>query len=107
MNKRANLAYNWVEYLFIVLAVIGMLVSISIKSAPFSYIVIVICGFLCGRLIFKFRKSKTLPLYLIMFGFLLGYVIGSYYSSRRLIVVLFVIANFVGYHLHEKGHIKF
>ncbi|MFH1398736.1 MAG: hypothetical protein ABIG95_01335 [Candidatus Woesearchaeota archaeon] len=106
INRRANLAYNWVEYFFLFLMSIGIVLAFSIKSPNFSYVVIFICGFMSGRLIFKFRDNLVFTLYILLFGFLLGYLLGSYYGNKLIIIVVFIAANIYSYHLHSKGKIQ-
>ncbi|MBW2970944.1 hypothetical protein KY320_02160 [Candidatus Woesearchaeota archaeon] len=100
-----NLAENWVEYVFITLVFLGLLMARAIESVVLGYIIISICGVLCGHLIFKLNKRTSLPYVLIAFGFLLGYALGSYNSSKVLIVLLFFIFSIVGYYADIKGYL--
>lgn len=104
-NKRANLAYNWVEYVFLVLLVVGFILAFNVSSAVMAYGIIFICGFISGRLIFKIKKNITLPFYIIIIGFLLGYALGSYYGSKKVIIALFLIANIASFYLYDKEYL--
>ena len=105
-HKKANLAYNWVEYLFLFLMFVGLVLALKIGSAVMSYIIISLCGLISGRAFYKLRKNITFPFYIIILGFLLGYLIGSYYGNKQLIVIFFVIANIVGYFIYDKGYLE-
>ena len=39
-HKKANIAYNWVEYLFLFLMFVGLILALNIGSAVMSYIII-------------------------------------------------------------------
>jgi 4-hydroxybenzoate polyprenyltransferase len=104
-NKKANLATNWVEYLFIVLLILGLALSLLVTSAALSYLIIIVSGVLCGRYIFQHKASLTLPLYLLMFGFVLGYVLGGFNASRWLIIIFFILSCFTGFYTLQKGYV--
>lgn len=104
-NKRANLAYNWVEYVFLLLLIIGFILALNVGSAVMAYGIIFICGFISGRLVYKLKRNITLPFYIIILGFLLGYVLGSYYGNKKLIVAFFLVANIVSFFLYDKEYL--
>ena len=105
-HKKANLAYNWVEYLFLILMILGFILALKVGSAVMSYIIIVLCGLISGRLIYKLKKNITFPFYIIILGFLLGYLLGSYYGSKKLMIILFAVANIAGHFVYNKGYLK-
>lgn len=109
LGKKAKITFfeDWVEILFFCLLIIGFLVSASVaKSAFLSYIIIVLCGFMAGRL-FQHRKGKfKFPSYLIVIGFLVGYIIGDFYGNKKVTIFLFIVGIIFGYYVHEKGYIK-
>ncbi len=105
-NKKARFDVTefWPEYLMIFFLIIGLILSITIKSRMVNYFVIVLAGFITGRLFYEIRKRTAIPYYLIVAGFLIGYLLGSYfYSSIKLIVLLFVLANVSAYYAYSKG----
>ena len=87
---------SWVEFVFFVLMVLGLIVGIwaSSFSAVISYIVVFLSGMIGGRLLYDRRKKLTFPYYLIIIGFLIGYVIGTYYGSRKVVIILFVLGDY-------------
>lgn len=106
MNKKANLAYNWVEYLFVALLIIGFILALKVQSAAMSYIIIFLCGFITGRFAYKLKNKSAFPFYVVLLGFFLGYLLGSYYGSKSVIAFLFFVSNFLSYYLYSKGYIK-
>ena len=104
-HKKANIAYNWVEYLFLFLMFVGLILALNIGSAVMSYIIIFLCGLMSGRVLYKLKKNITFPFYIIILGFLLGYLIGSYYGNKQIIILLFVVANIASYIAYEKGYL--
>ncbi len=94
---------EWVEALTVLFLVLGFIVSVLLQSALFSYISVVLSGFLAGRIYFiKRYKEPILPFVLMILGFLLGYLIGSFWASRVWIIIFFAAAFWLSYYLHEK-----
>ena len=106
MNKKANLAYNWVEYLFLAVLVLGFILALKVQSAVMSYIIILICGLITGRYAFMLKHKSSFPFYVVLLGFFLGYLFGSYYGNKQVIALLFFIGNLIGYYLYDRGYIK-
>lgn len=104
--KKANLAFNWVEYLFMALLVLGFILALKVSTAAMSYIVIFLIGLISGRFVYKLRKNMTFPLYVVLIGFLLGYLLGSFYGSKKIIFVMFIIGNTIIYYIYDKGYLK-
>lgn len=95
---------KWVEFFFVVLLVIGFVVSVSIGSAFFSYIVMFLFGIMVGRFI-NYRK-KTFPFYLVILGLVIGYILGSRYGSWKIILFCFVLGAAISWYLHETKILK-
>ena len=84
---------EWVEALTVLFLVLGFIVSVLLQSALFSYISVVLSGFLAGRIYFiKRYKEPILPFVLMILGFLLGYLIGSFWASRVGIIIFFSVS---------------
>lgn len=99
-----KLQEQWPELLTLFVVVMGFFVSVLLRTPAFSYISVLLCGFLAARLYYIQRyKQPILPSVLIILGFLVGYVAGSFWTSRFWTVVLFVIGFTVSYYLHAKG----
>ena len=104
MKKGVNFLDKWVEFFFLVLLFIGFFVSLSIGSAFFSYLVILLFGGMAGRFL-SFRK-KMLPFYLVIIGLLIGYILGSRYGEWRVNLFMFIIGMSISWYLHEKLILK-
>ena len=102
LKKRADFAGSWVEILFIVLLLIGIVLSVLSGNALFSFIIISLSGLLFGRLFFEKRKSFMPAYYLIAFGFLIGYIVGNVYANRYITIGLFVLFIGLSYYVHLK-----
>ncbi len=93
----------WAETLAVVLVLIGFLVSLLLTSALLVYLVIILAGFLAGRVFYIKRfKEPIFPFILMIIGFLFGYVLGSFGASRFWTVVFFAVGLAVSYYLHLK-----
>ena len=93
---------NWMEFFFLVLMIIGILIALSAPSAVISYIIIFLSGMFAGRLIYEKKNKIQFPYFMIIAGFVIGYLIGVYYGSRRVIIALFVIGAIASYKLYDK-----
>lgn len=93
---------NWMEFFFVLLMIIGVLIALSAPSAVISYFIIFLSGMFAGRLIYERKNKIQFPYFMIIVGFVIGYLIGVYYGSRRIVIVLFVIGAFVSYKLYDK-----
>ncbi len=92
---------SWLETLTVVLILVGFVVSLLLASAVLVYLVILLAGFLGGRLFYIKRfKEPIFPFILLILGFLFGYVLGSFWTSRFWIIVFFIIGFAVSYFLH-------
>ncbi len=99
---------DWVEYIFLVLFVIGFLLPLMINNKIVSIIVIFLSGIFSGAILHRGKKHSRFVVYsIIAVGFLAGYVIGSFNHSRIATLLLFVIGNLVGFYLLKKEYIKF
>lgn len=105
-NKKGvlDIGERWVELGFLVLLVIGFIISILLGSAFFSYIVIFLSGMMFGRML-QIRKSQF-PYYIIVLGFLLGYILGTRYGNWKIILFLFILGTILSFYLHEKKIIR-
>ena len=99
---------SWVEFVFFVLMVLGLIVGIwaSSFSAVISYIVVFLSGMIGGRLLYERKKKLSFPYYMIVIGFLIGYAMGTYYGSRKVVIILFILGVLFSYHLCNKGYIR-
>ena len=94
---------NWPEILGFILLVIGFFVAIFAGSAVIAYILILLAGFMGGRIWFRIKLKRKVPWSIILMGFLVGFMIGSRYGDRRMIVLFYIFGIVLSYYLHEKG----
>ncbi|MEK6950535.1 MAG: hypothetical protein AABX13_02320 [Nanoarchaeota archaeon] len=94
---------DWAEVLAVALAVIGLIFSVALRSALFTYLTALLAGFQAGRILYlKHLKEPIFPFVLIIIGFLMGYLLGSFWANRVLIVMLFTALFWLSYKLHQK-----
>ncbi len=101
---------NWAEVFFVVLLLLGFLLSIAMPNPWISYLVIFFAGLLSGRWIYKKKGRQPLfPFFLIIIGFLLGYMLGAYPIgvNATAVVLLFIVGALLSYYAHKKEYIKY
>lgn len=92
---------QWAEALAVLFLALGFIVALLLQSAVFSYITIILAGFLAGRIYYiKKLKEPIFPFILIIVGFLLGYLLGSFWASRILTLIFFAGSFYASYYLH-------
>ncbi|MBI3027682.1 hypothetical protein HYY70_06240 [Candidatus Woesearchaeota archaeon] len=101
-----DLHRNWMEFFFLALMIIGILIALSAPSAVISYIIIFLSGIFAGRLLYERRNNIQFPYFMIISGFVIGYLVGAYYGSRRVIIALFVIGTMLSYKLYDSKILK-
>jgi len=108
MVKALDMVSGWVEYVCIIILLIGFILAALAGSAFMSYLTILLCGMLTGRLIYHNRKGFTFKDYVFAIVFLAGYILGSKLSFGRqdILIILFVFGNLLSYRLHEKKFLK-
>ena len=97
---------NWMEFFFVVLMIIGVLIALAAPSAVISYIIIFLSGMFAGRVIYERKDRIQFPYLMIIVGFVIGYLAGVYYGSRRIVIILFVVGAIVSYKLYDKKILK-
>ena len=99
---------SWAEIGFVILLLVGLLISLSLHSTFLIYLTALLCGIAAGRFFYyKKRKEHFFPYMLIILGLLLGLFIGAISSSRILILILFFVGAIPSYYLHKKGYFTF
>ena len=97
---------NFMEFFFLVVMIIGIVIALLVPNAIISYIIIFLSGIFAGRLIYARKKKTQLPYFMIIAGFAIGYLIGVYYGSKMVAVLLFVVGAIFGYKLFDKKILK-
>ena len=97
---------HWMEFFFVVLTAIGILIALLSPSAVISYVIIFLAGMFAGRLIYERRHNIQFPYFMIIAGFVVGYLIGVYYGSKQVVIALFAIGTILSYKLYDKKILK-
>lgn len=93
---------NWMEFWFLVLMAIGLVIALFMTSAFISYILVFASGIFGGRLIYERKGKIVLPYTIITAGFLIGYLLGMRYGERSIAAVSFIIGAVLSYQLYNK-----
>ena len=94
---------TWVETLTAVFILIGFVVALLLSSVGVIYLIILLSGFLAGRIFYIKRfKEPIFPFVAMIVGFLFGYVLGGFGVSRFWVAVLFLGSWGISYYLHLK-----
>ncbi|MBI2652512.1 hypothetical protein HYX00_03510 [Candidatus Woesearchaeota archaeon] len=93
---------NWMEFFFLVLMVIGLIVALVTPSAVIGYILVFLSGFFAGRVLYERRNNIIFPFFIIIAGFVIGYLAGMRYGERTIAAISFVIGAIVSYKLYSK-----
>lgn len=110
MNRKGTLFTAWVEGIALFLLIVGFVISFtSIGSTFVNYIVILLWGFMFGRLWHRFSSSSTLIMVIILASFLIGYTAASMihrYGNPVILALLYLTGIITSYNLHAKGFLK-
>lgn len=99
---------HWAEVLAAALLLLGFFIGIVIRSPALHYVVILLAGFLCGRILYdKHRTQPIFPFILMVFALFLGYLLGSFSANKLALIILFVGGLWLSYWAHKKGYIHF
>jgi len=99
----------WGEVLTTVFLIFGLLVSILVDSSLVSYIVILISGFMVGRVYHMRRHKIGVPFFLIIIGYLVGYILGAAIRDRGhwfFLLIFFAIGAMLGEFIHKRKYCK-
>ncbi|MFH1181881.1 MAG: hypothetical protein V1702_02895 [Candidatus Woesearchaeota archaeon] len=102
MKKAFEFLTNWVEVSFIILLLIGFLMSLFINNVFLSYGTVLLAGLASGKILYHKKKDNFFPHILLMTGFILGYIIGNKEGSPVLILLLFIAGIMGSYYAHKK-----
>ena len=99
-----KLEEQWAEVLTILFLALGFVIAVLLQSALFTFLSVIIAGFLGARVYYMKRFSEPIfPFVLIIVGFLVGYLLGSFWASRLWVIVFFPLSFALSYYLHLKG----
>jgi hypothetical protein len=97
---------NYMEFFFLVLMVLGIVISLLAQNPFIRLTIIFMAGFFAGKVMYERKTNIRFPYVVIFIGFLIGFLLGAYYSSKILIGFFFILGAVVGYKLYEKGLIR-
>jgi len=93
----------WAETLMVIFILVGFVVSLLLANVTVIYLIVLLSGFLAGRVIYiKKFKEPIFPFVLMIIGFLFGYLLGGFGASRFWIAVFFLGSLGISYYLHLK-----
>lgn len=101
MKEIKNFDKLWAEYAVLLFLLVGLFLGLSMRTPAFSYVSIILIGFLFGRFYYSRRFSEPiLPFILMIVAFALGYLIANFGVQRFMILVLFILSFGISYFLH-------
>lgn len=102
--KMFNFHKNWMEFFFLLLILIGVLIALLAPSAVISYAISLLSGIFAGRLIYERKDKIQFPYFMIIAGFVIGYLIGVNfgYGNVTAVIALFLIGAVLSYKLYDK-----
>ena len=95
-NKKGQ--YLW---LFVVIALIGFIISLVIDAPLINYVVVVVSGFGLGAVLYEQREELKTHYIIAAIAFISGYVLGVTSASRWKVAAIFVIGIFFGYFIYK------
>jgi len=101
-----NLQKQWVELLFGVFLIIGIIISFTAPNLPVSFILLFLTGIMAGKMLYFGKKAIKLPTVLVIIGFILGYTLGTRFTSWKGVLLVFLLGGLVGFYIYEKGYLK-
>ena len=105
-GKMVKYWVDWPEIISFILLVIGFFVAIFADSAVIAYTLILLAGFMGGRIWFRIKLNMKVPWSIILMGFLVGFLLGSRYGDPKAIVLFYIFGIVISYYLHDTGIIK-
>ena len=109
LNKKSKFNFydNQIEYMFVVVVVLGSLFGLASRSMFLAYFTIMIFGLAVGRMFYYKKKILPFPRYAITIGFLFGFLVANYRFNTLWLVFWFLLASYFSYKLHENKIISF
>jgi len=95
-NKKGQ--YLWI---FVVLALIGFVISIFIENPAINYVVVLISGFGLGALMYEKRDEMKTHYVIAAIAFISGYVLGVRTAIRMKLAVIFLVSIVFGYFIYK------
>ena len=94
---------NKSQYLgiFIVLLLLGFIISLVIEEPVLNYAVVIISGFGLGALLYEKREELKTHYVIACIAFISGYVFGARTGIRIKLAIVFVCSIIFGYFIYK------
>lgn len=92
--KKANIT---ITFSFFTLLILGFVISLHIDKPWISFLIVILTGFMSGKIISERKRNLMFPVTLISLGFILGYITGNKTSNGIILIILFIISIISGY----------
>jgi hypothetical protein len=102
MRKALEFLTNWVELSFILLLILGFVISVFVNDVLLSYALVLMAGLGSGKIIYHKAKDFLFPHILLITGFILGFIIGHKEGSTIALILIFLAGNAISYYAHKK-----
>ncbi len=102
----ANLTVDWPETVGLLFLIIGFVMAMLAGNAYILYTVCLLIGLMFGRILYRFRMSECIPVFIIIMAFFLGFILGGIYANLRVIALLLLAGMLISYWLHDKRIIR-
>jgi len=106
MAQKIGFWMDWPEILAFILLILGFLTALGAGSAVIAYTLIILVGFMGGRVWFRVKNNLKITWSIILAGFLIGFMIGTRYGDRIMILIFYIAGITISYYLHDKGIMK-
>ena len=108
MNKKAQFAEFWLEYVAGALLVLAFYVAARGAYMGVVYLVALILGAMLGKFWYTTVRKKKTTVYIaiLTMAVLLGMLLGSIGADRRYIVILFALGLCLSYAAHAEKWIR-
>lgn len=108
MNKKAQFADFWLEYVAGALLVLAFYVAARGAYMGVVYVVALILGAMLGKFWYSIIKKKKTTIYIaiLTMAVLLGMILGSVGVDRRYVIIIFALGLVVSYAAHAEKWIR-
>jgi len=105
MDKKGviSLVDHWVDYVALLVLVLGLVLAFFSGSLVITYIIIFICGMVIGRYIYYRQHKLKIRFYYPVIAFLIGFVAGTRFGTYKGVIFFFVLGAICGSYIHKKG----
>ena len=102
----ADLTFDWPETVGLLFLIIGFVMAMLAGNVYVLYSVCFLIGLIFGRILYRFRMSECIPIFIVIMAFFLGFILGGIYANLRIIALLLLAGILISYWLHDKRIIR-